>query len=261
LGWLTARTELFFPLLLIVLMLVVEFGWWLRQRSSDTDAERQSLVDSARDGLIVLLGLLLGFSLPMVLPHYEQRAQLVIDEATKIAAAEQLGQMLPDPFRGKILQLLREYLDARIEFVSAGADESKILSTIDLAKNLQYEMWQQSIILVQQKPNVVTPLFTQTLAGLAGVAEESLAAEEKRVPQPIWMVLVVISVMTCFVVGYSMRRRMLLAMLVLPLTVAIVLSLVAELDNPRTGFVRMDLQSLQRLQLDLKADVPPNPAP
>lgn len=107
LDWLVAHTELLFSLLLIVLILVVDFGWWLRQRSSDTDADRQSLVESARDGLIVLLGLLLGFSLPMVLPHYEQRAQLVIDEATKIAAAEELGQMLPEPFRGKILQLLR----------------------------------------------------------------------------------------------------------------------------------------------------------
>jgi len=45
---------------------------------------------------------------------------------------------------------------------------------------------------------------------------------------------------------------------VLPLTVAIVLSLVSELDSPRTGLVRVGQQSLQRIQSDLRADAGPH---
>ncbi|HTU47001.1 MAG TPA: hypothetical protein VMF91_18210 [Bryobacteraceae bacterium] len=70
--------------------------------------------------------------------------------------------------------------------------------------------------------------------------------------------LILISVLTCFVVGYSMGRRLFLAMFVLPLTVAIVFSLVLELDNPRTGFIRIEQQSMQRLQLDLRTNAVPN---
>ncbi len=79
--WLIAHTEIFFPVLLAGLMLVVELGFRLRRASHGVDAELQSVVESARDGLSVLLGLLLGFSLPMALPHYELRTQLVTDEA------------------------------------------------------------------------------------------------------------------------------------------------------------------------------------
>jgi hypothetical protein len=47
-------------------------------------------------------------------------------------------------------------------------------------------------------------------------------------------------------------------MLVLPLTVAIVLSLVSELDNPRTGLVRERQQSVQRLYQHRQAQPMPN---
>lgn len=60
-------------------------------------------------------------------------------------------------------------------------------------------------------------------------------------------------VMTCLVVGYSMLRRVWLGMVVVPLMVAIVLSMVSELDNPRTGLVRVSQQSMLRAQQDLKA--------
>ena len=66
------------------------------------------------------------------------------------------------------------------------------------------------------------------------------------------MAFILISSLTSFVVGYTMRRRVWLGMLVLPLTVAIVLSLVSELDNPRAGLVRVSQQSMLRLQHDLK---------
>jgi len=42
------------------LILVVELGFRLRQVSANVDAERQSLIESAGDKLIVLLGPLAG---------------------------------------------------------------------------------------------------------------------------------------------------------------------------------------------------------
>jgi hypothetical protein len=219
----------------------------------DVDAERQSLFESARDGLSVLLSFLLGFSLPMALPHYEQRSQLVVEEANAISTVHQHTQMLPEPFRHEILESLRAYVDARIDF-SKQVDEQAILASVHQAQKVQNEMWQQSVLLVQQSPNAVTPIFLQALGGLADLVEARLAAYEKRVPVAIWLVLFLMSGLTCFVVGYSMRQRSLLAMLVVPLTAAIVLSLVSELDNPRTGFVKVGQESMLRLATELKAE-------
>jgi len=251
LHWIIAHTELFFPLLLGGLMLVVELGFRLRQTSPGVDGERQSLVESARAELSVLLGLLLGFSLPMALPHYEHRNQLVVDEAGALITVQERARLLPEPFRDEILTLLAKYVAARVEFGEAGPDEPVVRDSVHLAEQLQREMWEDTTRLVQQNPNAVTPIFVQALGELPDLIEQRLAAEEKRIPVAIWLVVILISALTCFVVGYSMRERFFLGMLVVPLTVAIVLSLASELDNPRTGLVHDGQQSLQRLYLDL----------
>jgi hypothetical protein len=255
--WLIAHTELFFPILLTGLTLVVEFGFRLRQMSPRVDPELQSVVESARGGLGVLLGLLLGFSLPMALPHYEQRTQLVTDEANAIATVAQRAEMLPEPYRDRILQPLGEYVDARLEFASSDLDGPTMMAAVSHAKHLQNEIWQQAVLLVPQNINQVSPTFVQAAGELADLVELRLAAAEKHIPTAIWLIFILISVLTCFVVGYSMRCRVLLGMLVLPLTVASVLSLVSELDNPRAGLVRVSQQSMLRLQQDLKAEIVP----
>lgn len=249
--WIIAHTQLFTPLLLGGLMLIVELGFRLRMASSGIDGERQSLVESARAELTVLLGLLLGFSLPMALPHYEHRNQLVVDEAGALMTVQERAQLLPEPFRSEILSSLTKYVAARVEFGEAGPNDPAVRDSVQHAKQLQRVMWEATTRLVQQNPNAVTPIFVQALGELPNLIEQRLAAEEKRVPAAIWLVVISISALTCFVVGYSMRERFFLGMLVVPLTVAIVLSLVSELDNPRTGLVHDGQQSIQRLYLDL----------
>lgn len=249
--WVIAHTEVFFFLLLIGLMLVVEFGFRLRSVSHGIDPERQSLVESARNELGILLGLLLGFSLPMALSHYEHRNQLVIDEANAITTVRERAEMLPEPFRDRIVGWLGEYVSARVEFCESAPNQRTIAESIDHAKQLQNDMWRETTLLVRQNPNVVTPLFVQALDKLPELAEQRLAAEEKHIPAAIWLVMMLIATLTCFVVGYGMRRRFFLGMLVVPLMVAIVLSLASELDNPRTGIVHDNQQSIQRLYLNL----------
>jgi hypothetical protein len=174
-----------------------------------------------------------------------------------IATVDQRAQPLPGPFRSKILQLVREYVDARIEFAKGKLNGHTVLAAIDHAKHLQNEVLQQTVMLVQQNPNVVTPIFAQALGGLCDLMEQRSAAAEKGIPGAIWPVLILISVLTCFVVGYSMRRRLLLAIFFVPLTVAIVLALVSELDSPRSGFIHAEQLSMERLQLDLRMEVAP----
>jgi hypothetical protein len=254
--WIIAHTEIFFPLLLGALILIVELGFRLRQFSTNIDAERQSLIESARDELIVLLGLLLGFSLPMALPHYEHRNELMVDEANAIATVEERAQLLPEPFRDKILVSLREYVDARLDFDRAEPDEQVGLASVEHAHHIQKAILQETAALTQQNANSLTSIFVQSLGTMGDMIEQRLAADEKRIPSVIWMVHISISLLTSVVVGYSMRRRLFLNMIVLPLTVAIVLSLVAELDNPRTGLVREGQQSMQRLHVALEGDKP-----
>lgn len=250
---LIAHTEIFCPVLLIGLLLVVELGFRIRGWSAEFSPERQRAIDSARHGLGVVLGLLLGFSLPMSLSYYERRTQLVTDEANAIATVAQRAQMLPEPFRDKLLTPLPAYVNARLEFANADLDGPAMLQATDRARHLQEGMWQATVMATQQNLNQANRTVIEAVGQLSDLIEQRLAAAEQHIPNVIWAVFILLSSLSCFVVGYAMQYRAWLGMLVLPLTVAIVLSLVSELDNPRAGFVRVSQKSMLRLQQDLKA--------
>jgi hypothetical protein len=75
--WLIVHTEIFFPVLVVGLIMLAEFGFRIRRAFPETSGGIQSVIESARDGLSVLLGLLLGFSLPTSLPAAGQLSDLI----------------------------------------------------------------------------------------------------------------------------------------------------------------------------------------
>jgi hypothetical protein len=233
-----------FPVLLLGFFLCVSLGFRFRRSENENYAQ----LESARNGISVLLSLLLGFMLPMAQPHYDQRKSLIVEEADAISTVHLRAEMLPEPFRGQILTELRQYLNSRTDFSKEDMDETTLQASLERSNQLLRDMQQQAVALVGQNPNPVTPIFVQALNELGGLTERRLAAEENRVPIPIWLMVGMISVLACLITGYCMRRRYLVEMIVLPLTVAIVMTLVADLDSPRTGVIHVGQQSMERLQ-------------
>jgi hypothetical protein len=152
--------------------------------------------------------------------------------ANAIATVHLRAEMLSEPFRGKILGELRQYLAYRTDFAKEDLDEPALRASLVRSNQILRDMQQQAVALVEQSPNSVTPIFVQALHELGDWTEKRLAAEENRIPAAMWLMLVLIAVLACVVMGYGMRRRQLLGMLVLPLTVAVVMALVSGIGQP-----------------------------
>jgi hypothetical protein len=113
---------------------------------------------------------------------------------------------------------------------------------------LQDDIWQQAVKVAQQNPTPITTIFVQSLNESIDLSERRLAALENRIPGVLWVVLISISMFTYLLVGYSMRQRALLVMLLWPLMISIVLAHNADLDSPRAGLIQIGQQSIERLQ-------------
>jgi hypothetical protein len=242
-----------FAFLFVGLLITVEIGFWLGLRTAPgSDEKLHDQIVGARDGLIVLLSLLLGFMLPMSLMRFDQRRHLTIEEAKAIGTTMLRSQMLPEPARSKVREAMPEYVDVRLKFFEAGLQADKLEAANAHAKQLQNALWAQSVAAAQMSPTPITALFAQSLNQMIDVSEERQAALENRIPGSIWLMLVLISLLTCLTVGYSVRRRFVFSMIVTPLMISIVMALVADLDSPRSGLIRTSQQSMQRVQSDLK---------
>jgi hypothetical protein len=146
-------------------------------------------------------------------------------------------------------------------FSRADLDQPEFVSALDRTKSLQLALWDQAKAAAQQRPTPITSLFVASLNETIDLSEKRFAAFEKRIPSPIWLLLVSISMLTCLTFGYGQRRRFWMVAIITPLMVAIVMGLIADLDSPRSGFLREDLRSLNRVTQELKSESPAGAAP
>jgi hypothetical protein len=58
-------------------------------------------------------------------------------------------------------------------------------------------------------------------------------------------------VIAVFTRGLTLASRFWLNLVLAPLTIAIVVTLIADLDSPSRGFIRLDQRAMQRLKADL----------
>jgi hypothetical protein len=239
------------PWLLFLAVAVVLFGSSLAGyrlavvTRINEDSHHHEQINSLREGLFVLLGLLLGFTVAMVLPRFDERRQLVVDEANAIGTTMLRAEMLPEPERSKSLELLRQYAVVRHDAATVGPEQS-----LQPTKALQSQLWQQIVSVTQQSQTAVVATYILTLNDMIDVSEKRLAAFENRVPKSVWMIIIIVAVFQGFAGGFSLKRKLWFSLVSAPLVIAVVMALIADLDSPYTGLIHVEQNALERLVKD-----------
>lgn len=248
----------FFFFLLLSMLLVEQFSYRLgrRLRVNDSDTRHEQIIAS-RDALRLLLSLLLGFTLAMVLPRFEQRREAVVAEANALGTTFLRARLLEPPLRDRMQHILAEYVDLRISGVQLSFGSPDFQRALDRSGQLQNDMWDVAREAAARKDSPTTGLFVASVNDTIDNAENRLAAAENRVPSPVWIMLLIISFLTSVATGYSAKDRVWLSALASPLMIAVVMCLIADMDSPRRGLIRTDLSSLLRVQQQIHTPLPP----
>jgi hypothetical protein len=216
------------------------------------DGDYHEHITGLREGLFVLLGLMLGFTVAIVLPRFEERRQLVIDEANAIGATMWRAEILPEPQRSRTLELLREYVVVRQEFAGETLlDRAELNRQTQRTKALQRQLWEQMVAVTQDHQTAVIATYLKALNNMIDVAEKRLAAFENRVPMTVWVIIFTVALFQSFVTGFSLKRRFWFSLVITPVVIAVVMALLADLDSPRTGPIRIEQNSMDRIAHDV----------
>jgi hypothetical protein len=81
--------------------------------------------------------------------------------------------------------------------------------------------------------------------------EKRIASLENRVPISVWLLIFSVSAIAVFTRGLTLAKRFWLTVLLAPLTIAITVTLIADLDTPSSGFIRLDQRALLRLKVEM----------
>jgi len=224
--------------------------------------ERRDLPEDSRDDLglimtasLTLLGLLIGFSFSMATTRYDLRKSYEESEANAIGTEYVRADLLPVANSARVRSLLRQYLDQRVLFYES-TDRSQLSRVNSNTAALQSQLWSASISSATAQP---TPIEALAVSGMNDVLNSqgyTQSAWWNRIPAAAWGLMFAIAICCNVLVGFGMRRAKneALLLLVFPLIVSISFFLIAEIDSPRGGIIRVSPQNLVSLSQSLQTD-------
>jgi len=223
-------------------------GIRLRAGRKNISEEERPDFDIVLGAALTLLGLVIGFSFSMAVGRYDQRKNYEEAEANAIGTEYLRADLLPEADGARVRELLRRYLDLRIQHYRARNDDD--LRRIDAdTTGVQGELWSATSANVREQQPI--SVVTLTVGGMNDVLNSqgyTEAAWRYRIPGEAWVLLLVTAICCCVLFGFQARRVEPKLGIVLPLLVAIALFLIADIDSPRSGVIRVHPQNLESLR-------------
>ena len=192
-------------LLAIVLAVALDLGRRVAVRYQiELAPQRKEQMGTIRDGLFILVSLLLGFTLTFAGSRFMERRSLLVEEAISIGTTYLRADTLPQPYRDRSKQLLREYVDARLELDNAGANTARFDQAVNRSKHIQEELWLDAATVAQNDRTAVTAVYVNSLNETIDLHEKRIAAFENRVPPPMWLLIISVSLIAVFTRGSTL---------------------------------------------------------
>jgi hypothetical protein len=237
---------------LLLVLLCVEVGYRLGQlRRQRSEREKEAPVGGMVAALLGLVALMLAFTFGLAGARFDARRQVVLDEANAIGTTYLRAAMLPEPHQARLRTLLREYVDVRVNAVlSPTADVRQAVRRSEQLHNL---LWAEAVAAANQSPNsIIAGLFVQSLNEVIDLHSKRVTVGlRSRIPASIWIGMYGISVLALLSLGYhsglagTSRSA---AILAVAIALSTVVWLIADLDRPREGSLRVGQQAMIDLQ-------------
>lgn len=238
-----------FVLSFAVLWLAAQVGDLLRKRVKalpDDQRENFGVVISAT---LTLLGLLIGFTFSMAISRYDQRKNYEESEANAIGTEFLRADLLPAADAGRVRELLRKYLDQRILFYTS-RDPDEIAKINAATTEVQNQLW-AAVLPASSQASPVTALAVSGMNDVLNSQGYTQSAWWNRIPIAAWVLMASIAVCCNLLIGYGARRTASRILMIVPLAVSIAFFLIADIDSPRGGAIRVVPKNLMSLSQSL----------
>jgi hypothetical protein len=237
-----------------------EFGFRVGLRlHREKDEARMGQISGTQGAMLGMLGLLIGFTFAMAVARYESRQTLVLQEANSIGTAYLRAALLSESHQDAVKNLLRRYVDARLDFYNAGEDKAKLTAAEQAAAKLQTELWSHAVAAAKEAPTPPVTSFMSVLNDVIDLDAMRMHALRTHVPGAVWLLVLVVAICGCGASGYgagASGTRSALSNIVLPLLIAVVITLIVDLDRPRGGLIGISQQPMIDLKQSLQSERP-----
>lgn len=235
-----------FGAVVLLLALSAQAGALLQKSLGQLRDQNREQFGFVLTATLTLLGLIIGFAFSMSISRYDQRKTYEEEEANAIGTEYLRCDLLSgsDPIR--VRALLLKYLHNRILFYEI-YDTNRLGPVNVQLETLQAQMWSVVQSAAVSRPVATLGLVVSGMNDVINSRGYTEAAWLNRIPIAAWLLMATIAVFCNLLLGYATKHSRSLLLLVLPLVIAVAFFLIAEIDSPRGGVIRVqpiDLVSL-----------------
>ena len=248
--WIFARPLAVFVFSLVLLWLAVQLGARLRKKFPPTADDEHSDLGLVMNSSLTLLALIIGFSFSMAVSRYDQRKNYEEEEANAIGTEYVRADLMQSADAAKVKDLLKQYLDRRVVFFTT-RDEDELERVDAETVQMQDQMWSVVQHGAAAQP---TPIMGLVVSGMNDVLNRqgyTQAAWWNRIPAGAWSLMIVLGICCSLLVGYGSQQERKILITILPFLLSIAFFLIADIDSPRRGVIRVSPQNLISLQESL----------
>jgi len=247
-----------YPLLLFVVSLVVfwgctQLGAALRRRQEAHGQGAPETFTIVLTASLTLLGLIIGFTFSMAVSRYDQRKNYEEGEANAVGTEYVRAGLLPVTDAAMTRMLLRSYLEQRILLYQAEGAERRVRIR-QRTTQLQVQLWSTVQNTALAQPSALTALAAAGMNDVLNSQGYTQAAWANRIPGAAWLLMLLIALLCNVMVGYAARGAGVatLLLVILPLLLATAFLLIADIDSPRGGVIRVSPQNLLSLSEQMR---------
>jgi hypothetical protein len=241
---------------LVVLWLSVQIGAFVGRHMRPMEADEREDFNVVISASLTLLALIIGFSFSMAVSRYDQRKDYEEEEANAIGTEYVRADILPIIDRTRVRILLTKYLHQRILFYIT-RDPRQLEEIGRETAKLQTEMWSIVQAAALAQPNSAIALVVSGMNDVLNRQGYTQAVWWNRIPVEAWALMIALAICCSVLIGYGKRRMGTLLFTILPLVISVALFLIADIDSPRRGVIRVLPQNLISLSQSLQARADP----
>ena len=246
-----------FLLSVITILLAIEVGFRLGRRAHESPSKPGRIqMGSVVAASLGLLGFMLAITFGTVMSRFDDRKQLVLDEANAIGTTYLRADVLPDVDRAVVHRILDDYVTLRIEVVQESKFD-QLEEFLTRSDALLDELWFQAVTIAEQYPTPISALFMGSVNHVIDLHQSRITVgNDHRMPVIFWLALYGLTVIAMVVGGYDSGltgdRRSFTALMSLALAFSVVLSLIVGLDRPDEKISKISQAALVDVQQQIR---------
>ena len=216
----------------------------IHRARKDPEGAREG-VGAAEGAIFALLGLLIAFTFSGAVGRFDNRRNLIVEEANAIGTAYLRVDMVAPDLQPALRDTFRRYLTARLDVYRKIPDMAAVEAALGEVTRLQKDIWGQAVAASRapgSHPNV-TMLLLPALNAMIDITTTRTTAARMHPPVIIFAMLVALALAAALLAGHAMSKaktRSWTHVVAMAAAMAVALYVILEIEYPRLGLIRVD---------------------